>query len=58
MLIYANMCCHQVYGATIYIYLSSCIYMYLIVFNFVFSAVLMGIGLNLTNMDLIWLLLY
>ena len=30
----------------------------LIVFNFVFSAILMGIGLNLTNMHLFWLLLY
>ena len=29
-----------------------------IVFNFVFSAVLMGIGLNLTNMHLFWLLFY
>ena len=32
--------------------------MSLIVFNFVFSAVLMGIGLNLANMHLFWLSLY
>ena len=39
-----------------YLYIK--LYLQVIVFNFVFSAVLMGVGLNLTNMRLFWLLLY
>ena len=53
------MCCPQCREEKILFYcMSSCIYMYSIVFKFVFLAVLMGIGLHLTNMCLFWLLLY
>ena len=34
----------------------NCIYILLIVFNFIFSAVLMGMELNLTNMHLFFAL--
>ena len=51
------MYCPCVEGTTIYVYMLPCIYMCLIVFNFVFSADLIEIGLNLTKMHPFWLLL-
>ena len=57
MIIYVTVCCPQMLGATICICILNGICMSLIVFNFVFLAVLLGIGLNLTNMHLFWLLL-
>ena len=54
MIIYVTVCFPQVQGAIICICILNCIYMSLIVFNFVFSAILMGVGLNLTAMHLFW----
>ena len=42
-------CCPQAQGAII------CICIYLIIFYFVFSAVFIGAGLNLTNLIAFWL---
>ena len=48
MLIYANVSCPQVYGTIIDVYIENCIFISVIVFYFVFSALFIGEGQNLT----------
>ena len=56
MIIYAIVCCPQSQGAIICICILICIYTSVIVFYFVFSAVFIEVGLNLTNVITFWLL--
>ena len=55
MLMYMIVCCPQAQGAIICIYILICISIYIIVFYFVFSAVFVGVGQNLTNLIAFWL---
>ena len=55
MLIYAIVSCPQAQGATICNYNENCIFLNVIVFYFVFSAVFIGEGQNLTNYFTFWL---
>ena len=48
MLIYAIVSCPQVQGAIIDIHIKNCIFISVFVFYFVFSAVFIGEGQNLT----------
>ena len=58
MLIYAIVCCPQVQGANLYDYCENCIFPNVIVFYFVFSAVFIGEGLNLTIYFTLWPYVY
>ena len=55
MLIYVIVCCPHVQGAIICDYNENCIFLNVIVFYFVFSAVFIGEGQNLTNYFTFWL---
>ena len=55
MLIYVIVSCPQVQGAIICVYNENCIFINVIVFYFVFSAVFIGEGQNLTNYLTFWL---
>ena len=55
MLIYAIACCPQAQGAFLCDYNENCISINVIVFYFVFSAVFIGEGQNLTNYFTFWL---
>ena len=50
--------CPQAQGAIICIYNENCIFINVIVFYFVFSAVFIGEGQNLTNYFTFWLYVY
>ena len=58
MLIYAMGSCPQVQRTILYVYNENCIFPTVIVFYFVFSAVFIGEGLNLTNYFTFWLYVY
>ena len=49
MIIYVIVCCPQAHGAIICIYIVICMYISVIVFYFVFPAVFIGEGQNLTK---------
>ena len=55
MLIYVIVCCPQAQELIIYNYSENCIFLNVIVFYFVFSAVFIGEGQNLTNYFTFWL---
>ena len=55
MLIYAIESCPQAQGAIICIYIENCLSINVIVFYFVFPAVLIGEGQNLTISFTFWL---
>ena len=58
MLIYAIACCAQAQGKILCDYYENCIFPNVIVFYFVFSAVCIGEGLNLTNYFTFWPYVY
>ena len=58
MLIYVIVCCPQAQGEILCAYNESCIIVNVIVFYFVFSAVFIGEGLNLTNYFTFWPYVY
>ena len=61
MLIYVNLCnggCPQAQRTILCIYYENCININVIVFYFVFSAVFIGEGQNLTNYFTFWLYVY
>ena len=58
MLIYAIVSCTQAQGVIICIYNEICIFINVIVFYFVFSAVFIGEGQNLTISFTFWLYIY
>ena len=55
MIIYAIVSCPQAQGAIIYIHIEICIFINVIVFYFVFPAVFIGEGQNLTISLTFWL---
>ena len=55
MLIYVIVSCLQAQGTIIDIYIKNCIFINVIVFYFVFSAVFIGEGQNLTISFTFWL---
>ena len=55
MLIYVIVSCPQAQGEIICVYNENCIFINVIVFYFVFSAVFIGEGQNLTNYIPFWL---
>ena len=54
MLIYVIVSCPQAQGAIICIYIEICIFLNVIVFYFVFPAVFIGEGQNLTISFTLW----
>ena len=54
MLIYVIVSCPQAQGTILCIYNGNCIFINVIVFYFVFSAVFIGEGQNLTNYFTFW----
>ena len=58
MLIYVIVCCPQSQGAILCDYYENCIFPNVIVFYFVFSAVFIGEGLNLTIYFTFWPYVY
>ena len=55
MLLYVIVSCPQAQGANICIQNENCIFINVIVFYFIFSAVFIGKGQNLTNYFTFWL---
>ena len=55
MLIYVIVSCPQVQGTIIDVYIENCIFISVIVFYFVFSAVFIGEGENVTISFTFWL---
>ena len=55
MLIYVIVSCPKAQGAIIHVYNENCIFINVIVLYFVFSAVSIGEGQNLTNYFTFWL---
>ena len=55
MLIYVIVSCPQAYGTILDVYIENCIFINVIVFYFVFSAVFIREGQNLTNYFTFWL---
>ena len=58
MLIYVILSCPQVQGAIICVHCENCIFINVIVFYFVFSAVFIGEGQNLTISFTFWPYIY
>ena len=58
MLIYVIVCCPQAQGAILCDYNENCIFINVIVFHFVFSAVFIGEGQILTNDFTFWPYVY
>ena len=56
MIIYVIVCCPQVQGTVICICIVICTYIIVIVFDFVFSAVFIGVGQNLIIFFAFWLI--
>ena len=55
MLIYVIVSCPPAHGTIIDVYIENCIFLNVIVFYFVFSAVFIGEGQNLTISFTFWL---
>ena len=55
MLIYIIVSCSQAQGTIIDVYIENCLFVNVIVFYFVFSAVFIGEGQNLTVSVTFWL---